>query len=147
MACEGSASDITLAAKAPPHYSPIPPPSQVKGIICCTSCQVWSWKTLISLADGARGLMSITQALKQELTWTWSDLSALWQHYLTPRTSAVSFSVSLHLFICFPPATPLRSLLSLFSEGIVMSRVEIPVKKKKNMAGPEPPSALWPTSS
>lgn len=84
-----------------------------------------------SSADGARGLMSITQALKQELTWTWSELSALWQHYLTPRTSAASFSVSLHLFICFPPATPLRSLLSLFSDGIVMSRVEIPVKKKK----------------
>lgn len=116
MACEGSASDITLAAKAHPPL--LPHPSSLSGeryhlpqLLPSLELENFNFP---SSADGARGLMSITQALKQELTWTWSELSALWQHYLTPRTSAASFLVSLHLFICFPPPPLLFAPCCLF---------------------------------
>jgi len=66
--------------------------SQVKSIICHSSCQVRSWENFNfpCCGDSARGLMSITQSLKQELTRTWSKLRSLRQHYLTSEVLHLS---------------------------------------------------------
>lgn len=78
MAWESSAGDITLTATSPS----LPPPLSgeryhLPQLLPSQELENFNFP---GSRDSARGLMSITQALKQDLTWTWIELNTLLQH-------------------------------------------------------------------